>query len=114
MLLNKFELGFSAAPSWLIVKAPTRADDQRLSGLDSGERDAIALALQMNAELMLIDERDARSVAEICGLTVAGTLRVLASAARQNLVNLDSAFQLLQQTNFRANPRLFNALLHQQ
>jgi predicted nucleic acid-binding protein len=33
----------SATPGWLIVKAPTHAHDHRLSGLDSGERDAIRL-----------------------------------------------------------------------
>jgi predicted nucleic acid-binding protein len=55
----------AAIPDWLSVKALVPTHDQRLSGLDSGERDAIALALQLNAELVLIDERDARSVAQI-------------------------------------------------
>jgi predicted nucleic acid-binding protein len=101
------------APEWLAIKSPAHVHDQRLSGLDSGERDAIALALEIRAELVLIDERDARSVAEFCGLAVAGTLRVLASAARQNLVDLDAAFQLLRQTSFRATPRLFEVILEQ-
>jgi predicted nucleic acid-binding protein len=103
----------AAIPDWLSVKAPVPTHDQRLSGLDSGERDAIALALQLNAELVLIDERDARSVAQICGLSVAGTLRVLSTAASRNLVDLESAFELLQKSNFRANPGLFDALLAQ-
>ncbi len=56
---------------------PVPCDDERILGLDSGERDAIALALHVEADLVLIDERHARAVAEQCGLTAAGTLRGL-------------------------------------
>jgi predicted nucleic acid-binding protein len=64
-------------PGWLTVAAPRSSADSRLARLDRGERDALTLALELKADLVLLDDRDARSVAEQCGLTVAGTLGCL-------------------------------------
>jgi len=100
-------------PAWLAIMAPHSSDDPRLSALDSGEREALALALELRADLVLIDERDARAVAELCGLTVAGTMRVLASAANLNLVDLEEAFGRLRCTSFRVHPYLMEQLLQQ-
>ena len=51
--------------------------------LDKGEAEAIALALQMNAECILLDERDARRVARSFGLKVTGVLGVLLRAKKE-------------------------------
>ena len=48
--------------------------------LDSGEADAISLACQMQANLLLIDERSGRQQARQLGLRVTGTLGVLMKA----------------------------------
>lgn len=45
-----------------------------MEGLDAGEREAISLALAMKADLLIVDERKARQVAEAFGLDVIGTL----------------------------------------
>ncbi len=42
-----------------------------LDQLDAGEREAIALALALNADVILLDERKARHVAREQGLHVA-------------------------------------------
>lgn len=102
---------FENSPTWLIVAAPKDPNDPRLSHLDRGEREALALAMELHASLVLIDERDGRSAAKICGLTIAGTLRVLADAAAVGAVNLELAFIRLQSTGFRADPRLIDLLL---
>jgi predicted nucleic acid-binding protein len=98
-------------PDWLVVTAPTVPADPRLAHLDRGEREAIALAMELNADLVLIDERDGRIAAQACGLTVAGTLRVLADAAAVGLIDLAEAFARLRSTTFRADARLMDRLL---
>jgi predicted nucleic acid-binding protein len=45
--------------------------------LDSGEAEAIALALESSADLVLLDERDGRNAAAHAGLRVTGALAVL-------------------------------------
>lgn len=98
-------------PAWLNTLAPQTASDPRLADLDDGEREALALALEQAADLVLIDERDGREVAQACGLRIAGTLRVLTEAARQSLVELPDAFRRLQSTRFRVSSELLDTLL---
>ena len=56
--------------------------------LHSGEAEAIALALEMNAERLLIDERDGRIAARQLGLSVTGVLGVLVRAKHDGQVKL--------------------------
>ena len=98
-------------PDWVRVQDPTRelvAVDQSLG---AGERAAIALAQELAADALLIDERDGRREAERRGLPVLGTLRVLADAAEHGLADLPAAFDRLRQTNFRASEALLKTLL---
>jgi predicted nucleic acid-binding protein len=48
--------------------------------LDPGEAEAIALALELSADLILLDGRDGRKDAEHAGLRVTGALGVLLRA----------------------------------
>lgn len=56
------------------------------SHLDSGEAAAIALALELGADLILSDDRQARLAAERLELRVRGTLGILLEARRQGKV----------------------------
>ncbi|MFH1907713.1 MAG: DUF3368 domain-containing protein [Chloroflexota bacterium] len=51
--------------------------------LDRGEAEAIALAMQVKAERVLLDEREARRVAKSLGLKVTGVLGILLRARRE-------------------------------
>jgi len=51
--------------------------------LDAGEAEAIALAIEMKANLLLLDERRGRAIAKELGLTVAGLLGVFVVAKQQ-------------------------------
>lgn len=54
--------------------------------LDSGEKSTILAAQEHHADLVLIDEKLGRNVAEYLGLRVSGTLGVLLKAKRENLI----------------------------
>lgn len=71
-------------PGFLSVIAPGHSDLMtRLSSLlDPGETEAIALAVETGADLLLIDERKGRSEASRLGLKTTGLLGVLLEAKR--------------------------------
>jgi len=99
-------------PAWLEVRQPRQALDARqFPRLGAGEREAIALAQELQAPLLLIDDADGRAEAERHALTATGTLGILENAAIHGLLDLPSALTRLQATTFRARPELFQELL---
>ncbi len=85
-----------------------------LRGLHSGERQAIALAEYLRADLLLIDERAGVEVAQKRGLSVTGTLGILDLASRSGLVELREVFGKLQKTNFRYPPSMMERLIEEE
>ena len=81
--------------------------------LGIGEREAVALARQLQADLVPLDDRKARRAAQGRGLAVAVTLGVLATAAARGLVDLPTTINHLRQTTFRARAGLIQSLLEQ-
>lgn len=71
---------------WIhIIPAPA-TPDPRFFMLDAGERDTLSSALQLKAELVVIDERLGRNIAEYHGLRVVGTLGTLLKARNLGLI----------------------------
>lgn len=100
-----------APPSWIEVRDDLPVSEGWAASLDPGETFAIALARQLHADFLLIDDADGRSVATARGLRAMGTLGVLELGATARLVDLREAFQRLQQTTFRASATLFAEVL---
>ena len=99
-------------PLWFKVRQPRQAlDAQQFPKLGAGEREAIALALEIHASLLLIDDADGRAEAERQALTATGTFGILENAAIHGLIDLPDALARLQATTFRARPELFQELL---
>lgn len=97
-------------PSWCRIEAPTSPlpTDGRL-GL--GEREAIALATEMHAGLLLVDDRRARREALRRGLPIVGTIGVLRVAARRGMIDAASVTARLRATDFWIKDSELDSLL---
>ena len=83
------------------------------SNLDTGEAAALALALEVHADYLLVDERVARRVARQRGVQVVGVLGVLLTAKRRGSLHAVGPVieDLLTKAGFRASPRLVAEVL---
>ena len=101
-------------PGWLDVRLVSSSiDDPAWRALDIGEREALALARTLGAELVLMDDRAGVAAARKLGLAATGTLGVLDLSARRGLIDLADAFTRLKATSFRYRPEIMDALLAQ-
>ena len=79
--------------------------------MDLGEQEAITLAVQLEADLILLDDLAARRIATQLKLEIVGLLGILGSAAEKERVDFSAAIERLQQTTFRASSKLIQSLL---
>jgi predicted nucleic acid-binding protein len=100
-------------PPWMEIRSIGGTVEETLQGLDAGEEAAILLALEIHADLLLIDDREGVAAARRRGLKVAGTLGVLGMGASRGLLNLAEAFDRLKQTNFYYRQEMLDQLLKQ-
>ena len=106
-----------AETDWIIVhEVTTRQLVQLLEiELEEGEAEAITLASEVGAEVILLDERDARQVARRLGLRVLGTVGILIWAKRAGkITSLREALDALQtQAKFRIGKALYERALRE-
>jgi len=91
-------------PEWFSVQAPSAVGSEL--DLDAGEREAISLSLELDADAILVDDRKGSLAANLRGLKTIGTISVLEFGAQRGLLLLEDAFARLLKTNFRIAPRL--------
>jgi uncharacterized protein len=86
---------------------------QQERGLDAGEANAIALALELQADDLLIDERLGRQEAVRLGLSIIGILGVLLVAKQRSLIPQVQLVMdaLIKQAGFRVSPQLYQRVL---
>jgi predicted nucleic acid-binding protein len=102
----------SKPPDWLEIRVVEVPVNPSLIRLDPGERAAIQLALEIKADLLIVDDRPARQAATGLGLKITGLLGILDEAATLKKIDLLGALvRLRNETNFRVSPMLVQSLL---
>ena len=94
-----------AYPDWLEVRQVGLSFFTPQRELGDGEREVIALAVELNADAVLMDDRDGTQDARRNNITIFGTFALLDKAAERELLALPEAIARLTQTTF-ASPLL--------
>jgi predicted nucleic acid-binding protein len=104
-----------ATVSWLLTQAvmDTALVTRLRQHLHAGEAEAIVLAIELQAPVLLMDEQRGRRIASDLGLSVTGVVGVLIAAKQQRLVPrikpiLDDMKRF---SGFWLSPRLYHQVL---
>ena len=82
------------------------------ASLGPGESEAIALALEVGADVVLLDDKAARRLAVTMGLQVLGTLGLLLKAKEADVISeVRTRLDALRTLPFPTAPKLFDAVL---
>lgn len=104
-----------AAAKWIEKRTPQNQQTviALRRDLDRGEAETIALALELGADLVLLDERDGRFAAQRFGLHVVGVLGILLEAKSKKHVNQIRPYldALRQQAGFYISAKLYQHML---
>jgi hypothetical protein len=83
------------------------------SQVDPGEAEAIALAIELKPDLLLIDERIGRQLAKDLQVPILGLLGVLRVAKHKKLISSTKEImdRLIHEAGFRISPGLYREIL---
>lgn len=100
---------------WIQIQPVTALDQVTAlrATLDHGEAEAIVLALELQAQLLIIDETPGRAIARQFGINITGVLGVLLEAKYQGLIGAVKPLvdQLINEVEFWISPQLYEAIL---
>jgi predicted nucleic acid-binding protein len=82
--------------------------------LDKGEASAIALSLEMDNSIIIIDDLKGRNVAERLNLRYSGTFGLILKAKQIGIIqSVKPILTKVKETNFRFSEKLFTLILEQ-
>ena len=84
-----------------------------LTGLDAGESEAIILADEKCSDVLLMDERKGRQVAKKMGISVTGTIGMLAQAFDEKVLTKEDVIKCaerLKENDIRISEKLYKKL----
>jgi predicted nucleic acid-binding protein len=79
--------------------------------LDLGETAAICYAIEQDADLILLDEKDGRQVARRHDLRVTGVIGILLRAANEDNLELQQELDALREAGFWISDELYSKIL---
>ena len=106
--------GAKTPPEWIEERPLTQplASQILASRLGSGEREPIALALEIKPTWLVIDDLAARRLAQSLGIAIIGSLGLLLSAKERRLIAaVRPLMEALQSDEFHISEQLFAGIL---
>lgn len=101
-------------PSWFEIKDPIDKNYQTIieTSVDKGEASAIALAIELDNCLLIIDDLKGRRFAHQLGLTIIGTIGVIVDAKLTGIINsIKPILAKIKATDFRITEQLESLIL---
>lgn len=100
--------------AWIEVRMPMSVGGDLTALLDHGEAQTIALAEEVGADEILLDERAARAVGSARGLKIIGSAGLLVRAKERGLINSVRPYlERMRAQGIRFSDRFVEALLSQ-
>ncbi len=100
-------------PSWIKIMDPKNINYQTilLATVDIGEASAIALAIESEDCLLILDDLKARRLATDLGLHITGTIGILIDAKLSGIIPaIKPLIDKIRQTNFHITPELLKKI----
>ena len=101
-------------PSWFEIKDPKDNNYQSIieASFDKGEASAIALAIELDDCLLIIDDLKGRKFAHQLGLTIIGTIGIIVDAKLAGIIpSVKPILSKIKATNFRITEQLEELVL---
>lgn len=102
-------------PDWIKVKEVQNKTQQNALELilDKGEASAIALCLENKNSLLIIDEKKGRRIAQELGVKIIGTLGLVLSAKKNDLLDsVEEFLEKLENAGFHISQNLKDNILN--
>lgn len=101
----------SPLPEWIEIRNPKDISFQNSLDIDAGEASAIALAMESENSLLILDDSKGRKTAERLNLLYTGTLGIILKVKKVGvLTSVKPIFQKIQQTNFRFSKKVLDEI----
>lgn len=103
-------------PDWVEISLPNNTHYQQIleMELDKGEASAIALSLDMDNPILILDELKGRKIADRLNLRYSGTFGLILKAKQIGLIkSVKPILNKIRSTNFRFSEKLFETIIDQ-